>query len=101
MSDNNNNETSRMEKMDKNLEEIHSEIIVVCPHCNIPILIEKLNCFIFRHGIFIKNGQQIPPHSNKNECDYYIQNNLIYGCGKPFRIIKENQQYLAIICEYI
>ena len=25
--------------------------IVECPHCNEPIIIEKLNCGIFRHGI--------------------------------------------------
>jgi len=27
------------------------EHAVICPHCNEPILIEKLNCCIFRHGI--------------------------------------------------
>lgn len=76
-------------------------IIVICPHCLVPILIEQLNCCIFRHGTFIKTGQQIPPHSSKIDCDKYINHNLIYGCGNPFKIIKKNTEYYAVVCDYI
>ncbi len=76
-------------------------IIVLCPHCLVPILIEQLNCCIFRHGTFIKTGQQIPPHSSKIECDNYIAQHLIYGCGKPFKIVKTHAEYNAVVCEYI
>ena len=57
-----------------------------CPHCKEPILIEKLNCCIFRHGVLKNNEKQIEPHASKDLCDYYVKNDLIYGCGKEFKI---------------
>jgi hypothetical protein len=92
-------------------------IIVICPHCKDPIIIEKINCGIFRHGEF-KNGKQIDPHLSKEMCDKLIKNKSIYGCGKPFKIISKttnahvdvdfekkigenDNNYEAIICEYI
>ena len=75
--------------------------IIICPHCSIPIIIEELNCRIFRHGVFIKTNEQIPPHASKLECDYYINNNLIFGCGKPFKIINLNNKLIPEICDYI
>lgn len=78
--------------------------VVECPHCNnqIQIYRNEINCSIFRHGILKTTGQQIGSHSSKIECDNYILNNLIYGCGKPFRLIKENGDiYKAEICDYI
>lgn len=83
--------------MDSNCE----EPILICPHCNEYIIIEKINCGIFRHGIFKNNGQQIDAHSSKNDCDNYIVNDLIYGCGKPFRIIMDNNIFKIEICDYI
>jgi len=78
-------------------------IIIQCPHCNdyVYVFLNELNCQIFRHGIYKKNYQQIDPHLPKEKCDFLIQNNLIYGCGKPFKVIKENENYNAIICDYI
>jgi hypothetical protein len=70
---------------------------VICPHCNGMVIIEQLNCAIFRHGIFKNTGKQIPPHASKEECDNWVKNNDIYGCGKPFQVI-ENK---AVVCEYI
>ena len=77
-------------------------IILKCPHCELYMEIEQLNCKIFRHGMLKSNNTQINPHASKEECDYYINNNLIYGCGKPFRIIEnENNEFITVICEYI
>ena len=76
-------------------------LIITCPNCNDFVLIEQLNCRIFRHGVFKNNGQNIQPHSNKSICDSYIKNNLIYGCGKPFKIVEENKVLKAIKCDYI
>lgn len=75
--------------------------IVKCPHCDEYIMIEEINCKIFRHGVFKNNGTQIDPHSSKKLCDYYIENNLIYGCGKPFILVVNNNNYKAEICNYI
>ena len=60
--------------------------IILCPHCKDYILIQELNCGIFRHGVVKTTGEQIPSHASKEVCEAYIQQDLIYGCGKPFEI---------------
>ena len=40
-------------------------LIVNCPHCNEFIIIEEINCKIFRHGVFKNTRIQIDPHSSK------------------------------------
>jgi hypothetical protein len=75
--------------------------VLQCPNCKDYIIILKINCGIFRHGIFINSGNQINPHSSKELCDNYIQNKLIYGCGKPFKVIFLNDKFEAEICDYI
>jgi hypothetical protein len=83
-----------------NNNEVH--LILKCPHCEEFILIEKINCGIFRHGIIIKTGKQMNPHETKEKCDELKNKNLIYGCGKPFRIkMKINDIYFTETCEYI
>jgi hypothetical protein len=83
------------------------DFIVECPHCKNPVLIEKLNCCIFRHGILKHNGTQIDPHCSKELCDYYIEKQLIFGCGKPFQIIpnekstNNDDRFITVICDYI
>lgn len=78
----------------------NKHIIIICPHCNDFILIEELNCCIFRHAVLIKTNKQIDPHASKELCEYYIKKNKIYGCGKPYKIIMEDNVYKAIICDY-
>ena len=75
--------------------------IIKCPHCNEYVIIEKINCAIFRHGILKANGRQIDPHSTKELCEYYVKNNLIYGCGGPFKIIIAGASLETVKCEYI
>ena len=103
-----------------------------CPHCNFEMEIEELNCCIFRCGILknIKlvkdnisinkyiddkmleemieqkilsiNPTQIPPHLSFEECNRLKTDNLIYGCGKPFKIIKMKEGEIKIEeCGYI
>jgi hypothetical protein len=83
------------------------EFIVQCPHCKELVLIQEINCGIFRHGIIILTGEQIEPHAPKTLCDALVITKQIYGCGKPFRLVthqSESQsepQYVAEICDYI
>lgn len=70
---------------------------VTCPHCDGTVQIERLNCAIFRHGIFKRNGRQIPPHASKADCDRWIAKKEIHGCGRPFKVVDGK----AIVCEYI
>ena len=73
--------------------------IFVCPHCGDYVQVAKneVNCQIFRHGAY-KNGQQIPPHAPREECDRLFNENLIYGCGRPFTF---SGGATAAICDYI
>ncbi len=71
--------------------------IINCPHCNMYIIIEQLNCGIFRCGIYKDTYKQIDPHLPKVFCDKLVLDNKIYGCGKPFQI-KNN---IVTVCGYI
>jgi len=82
-------------------EEMNDEKIIQCPHCHKYIIMIKLNCGIFRHGILKIDYKQIDPHCSKEQCDNYIENNLIFGCGKPFRVIMDGTEYKIEICDYI
>jgi len=84
-----------------------TDFVVECPHCIKPVLIEQINCAIFRHGTLKSNGLQIDPHASKELCDFYVQKDLINGCGKPFKIIlnpnskNNDDKFIAIICDYV
>jgi len=76
--------------------------IIICPHCQEYIIVQELNCKIFRHGMYKSNHEQIPPHSSKAECDKYVESGFIYGCGKPFQIVVlENGDWKVEPCDYI
>ena len=72
-----------------------------CPHQECQMLIEvkkeDINCKIFRHGIYKKNYKMLDPHLKKSECDRLKENDLIYGCGKPFKFDGVKVE----ICDYI
>ena len=92
--------------MSELVEKENTHLVVKCPHCEDFVLIEKLNCCIFRHGILKYNGKQMDPHATKTQCDLLIKNNEIYGCGKPFRIVvaendKKEEIFIVEICDYI
>ena len=75
---------------------------VQCPHCKEDVLIEEINCAIFRHAILKHNYEQINPHTSKEQCENLIKNESIYGCGKPFKIVQnENKEHVAVECDYI
>ena len=74
-----------------------------CPNCNtdIEVLKQQTNCRIFRCGIYKRNGNPIPPHTKKEECDRLFNNNLIYGCSKPFKFVYSNTGNYVETCGYI
>jgi hypothetical protein len=75
-------------------------IIVNCPHCDDLILIYNcdLNCRIFRHATYKSNNLPIDPHSSKEVCDNLLNQNMINGCSKPFRV---NSMNIAEVCDYL
>ena len=83
---------------------------VQCPHCNEYLIIEKVNCAIFRHGVVKTTMRQINPHLSKPECDKLKDLDLIYGCGKPFKLEwvnkkekeeEEEGRWICVECDYI
>jgi hypothetical protein len=81
-----------------------------CPHCNLLVQVERnqINCSIFRHGYFFTNvnnkiilGNQLEPHASKERCESLAKENKIIGCGKPFRLNKQKDDYHVAICDYI
>jgi len=77
------------------------EIIKPCPNCNMLVHIEEINCAIFRHGIYKSTGEQLYPHLSKVKCEQLVKENLIWGCGKPFKLIVDNIEPVLIKCDYI
>jgi hypothetical protein len=78
-------------------------IIERCPHCNDQVQLYKneFKCKIFRHGVYKKTGKQMGAHCKKTTCDRLKENDLIFGCGKPFMLILENEKLNVVICDYI
>lgn len=80
-----------------------STLYFTCPHCSQYVEVKKkeLNCRIFRHGCFKDSFVQIPPHLCKTECDRLANEQLIYGCGKPFEVVGDTDETMeAVICDY-
>ncbi len=74
-------------------------LIIQCPHCELYVEIEQINCGIFRHGAYAMINNvivQLPPHAAPAECS-----KAFYGCGKPFRLALENGNLIAIKTDYI
>ena len=96
--------TEKDPEKDLEVEMENDYLVIPCPHCyeKMIIYVKELNCHIFRHGVLKKNKQQINPHLNKQVCDFLFLKKLIYGCGKPFRIVKTREtKYKSMICGYI
>lgn len=88
----------------------NSVYIFNCPHCGlfIQVGVNEVNCTIFRHGFYYeKNGNnitlknQINPHASKEECEYLLKEEKIIGCGKPFKMVWQNDCYNIETCDYI
>jgi hypothetical protein len=111
----NNQNISKEEKVDKKqidtfFDSENNLYIFDCPHCNLVITVDKnqINCKIFRHGyLYEKHNSkiilldQINPHASKEQCDNLKAKNMIYGCGKPFKVDIINDKFIVEKCDYI
>jgi len=57
-----------------------------CIWCNNKIAVEdsEVRCTIFRHAVFKKNMEFVPPHASKNQCEQWLNDESVWGCAKPF-----------------
>ncbi len=79
-------------------------MVFVCPHCSdaIVVLRNEVNCRIFRHGVMKSDYKQVDPHAPKDVCDRLVAEGLIFGCGRPFRLVPDgNDGFTIEICDYI
>jgi hypothetical protein len=62
-----------------------------CPHCGggVTVQAEQLNCRIFRHAVLISTGEPVGAHESKEACERLVAAGLVYGCGRPFRVVEE------------
>lgn len=82
--------------------------IFPCPYCLLFIKVkaDELNCRIFRHGCFKKNGKGINPHLSKEKCTELVHKACIYGCAGPFEFIGggkgklDDENCIVRICDY-
>lgn len=40
------------------------------------------------HILRVNQGQQIPPHAPQSVCDELVSKGLVWGCGKPFKLVR-------------
>ena len=80
-------------------DEASDTFYLACPHCKLLCQIPRseIRCTIFRHGNFKDNMEFVPPHAPKDICDFWVSNDLIYGCGKPFKFDGKS----VYLCGYI
>lgn len=82
------------------IQHIDGSYFISCPMCNTTIEIpdREINCKIFRCGVYRTNGcPPINPHTPEAECKRLVKENLIWGCGSPFRF----DGTVVSKCEYI
>jgi hypothetical protein len=44
-------------------DDIEIPFMITCPHCGDSVLIEQINCRIFRHAVYKNTGEQMDPHA--------------------------------------
>jgi hypothetical protein len=44
---------------------------------------------------------QIDPHLSKIVCEILVRDDKLYGCGKPFRLVKDEGTWSPVMCDYI
>lgn len=73
--------------------------IFQCPHCKEFCAVTKddVRCTIFRHAVYKKNMRFVNPHASKEECERWLQEDLVFGCTKPFKFDGKTVE----ICGYI
>jgi len=59
---------------------------IECPHCGgqIGVHDSDIRCTIFRHAVYKNSFDFVYPHGSREQCESWIKNDEIYGCGKPF-----------------
>jgi hypothetical protein len=82
------------------------EHLFTCLHCGEKFIVKEneFNCRILRHAVYKNTLKEINPHTSKEECERLLNEDLVYGCAKPLRILpykNSDGDYEIEICDYI
>lgn len=75
-------------------------MFIVCPYCGDYVEINIVRCGKFIHGVNKKTRKPVNPHTSVIDCERFIRKGLIYGCGQPFQLTLEGEQYIASKAPY-
>jgi hypothetical protein len=91
-----------MSETKQEVDLIEGLFVFKCPHCLCYTQIEPiyLSCLIFRHAYYKNSNMQIGAHTNQEDCERLVQDNLVSGCAKPFKFFRGNPNYVDI-CGYV
>ena len=56
---------------------------------------------IIKYGIIKHSNTPMNPHETKEICDKLLANDMIYGCGLPFKLVLKDVACYVQICGYI
>lgn len=76
-------------------------LLFECPHCSqlVQVLLQQINCKIFRHAVYKQNMVQVNPHMREEDCKKL--GDTVYGCTKPFQLVVMGDSFVVEKCEYI
>ena len=74
-----------------------------CPHCRNFVQVHKneINCRIFRHAVYKNSLIQVNPHEKKDNCVRLFETGQVFGCCKPFMLVRQTDKYIVKECDYI
>jgi hypothetical protein len=75
------------------------DIVVHCPHCGLPapVTAADIDKGALYHGTLKKNGRRLRDRVPAEWVQYLYDNDMIYGCGKPFFVIRKSSiQFEAV-----
>jgi len=73
-----------------------SAFLVNCPACKEPVLIDQVNCGIFRHAFYTDTLKTVDPHASKRHIMETMACGRLGGCGAPFEVVDGR----ARMCDY-
>lgn len=75
---------------------VGSDMIKTCPVCFQFVVIEQINCNIFRCGVFKDTFEYIPPHTSKEQIELWKKAGRIWGCGTAMELVNNE----LAVCDY-
>jgi hypothetical protein len=70
------------------IDNLKVQPVLECPHCKDYIIIEKINCAIFRHGVFINNNEQINEYNYQKLLSIRLPKDRFWPYTNSFQLMQ-------------